>query len=66
MDHKSEPRFLLNEDSLCYGCPYYCHWTKTRDPVFFEEFDMDIYGGVCDSEVPCMSGAHNLYKKEVV
>lgn len=57
-----EPRFLLEKDSVCYGCEQYRHWAKTSDPYYFEVCDMDENGGVCDTEIPCFEGSLNTYR----
>lgn len=59
-----EPRFLLDKDSICYGCPHYKHWTDSRDPMYWadKEDDMDEHGGVCDSPKPCFGGSLNTFK----
>lgn len=59
-----EPRFLLDKDGICYGCPYYKHWTQTDDPNYWvnREDDMDESGGVCDVSEPCLCGNRNTYR----
>lgn len=56
-----EPRFLLDKDSICYGCPHYKHWTQADDPNYWldKEDDMDKNGGVCDVPEPCFCGNYN-------
>lgn len=62
---KEEPRFLLDKNSICYGCPEYknimdCDLT---DP-WNHWGEGDENGGVCDTEVPCYDGDRNTYKKK--
>ena len=44
----SEPRFLMDDDSLCYGCQFYKHWTNTDEPNYWidKDDDIDKNGGV--------------------
>lgn len=60
----NEPRFLLDANSICYGCQYYKHWTRTDDPNFWmdKSYDMDENGGVCDVDEPCFEGDKNNYR----
>lgn len=64
LKERLEPRFLLEKVSPCYGCPQYRHWTKTNDPYYFEECDMDQNGGVCDAEERCFEGNRNTYQEK--
>lgn len=62
----NEPRFLLDEDSICYGCQHYKHYTQSDDPNYWldHEEDMDKNGGVCDSTLFCINGDANAFKAE--
>lgn len=59
-----EPRFLLDKESICYGCPHYKHWTDSDDPYywFHHKEDFDENGGVCDANERCFHGKLNTYK----
>ncbi|NBI63698.1 restriction alleviation protein, Lar family [Clostridiales bacterium] len=62
---REEPRFLLDKDSICYGCPEYknimdCDLT---DP-WNHWGEGDGNGGVCDTVEPCYAGSRNTYKKK--
>lgn len=61
-----EPRFLLDKDSICYGCPEYKRITDCdlTDP-WNHWGEGDGNGGVCDTEEPCFAGSRNTYKKEM-
>jgi len=56
-----EPRYKLEKDSICYGCQSYLHWTESNDPEAFQEDDIDEFGGVCDTSIPCVCGSLNTY-----
>jgi hypothetical protein len=60
---KKEPRFLLDKDSPCYGCPEY---KNIKDCALEDPWEHwgegDKNGGVCDTEKPCFSGSGNTYK----
>lgn len=60
-----EPRFLLNEESICYGCPCYKHWTDSDNPSYWldNQDNIDENGGVCDSDKPCIGGSLNTWSK---
>jgi hypothetical protein len=55
----AEPRFLLDEDSICYGCTYYKHINNTA--FDHTEDDCDEYGGCCDVPCVCVCGNMNTY-----
>lgn len=59
-----QPRFLLDKDSICYGCLNYKHWKESDDPNYWidKDDDMDEYGGVCDTVEPCYAGNRNTYR----
>jgi hypothetical protein len=62
---REEPRFLLDKDSICYGCPEYknimdCDLT---DP-WNHWGEGDGNGGVCDTVEPCYAGSRNTYKQK--
>jgi len=57
-----EPRYKLDQESMCFGCLLYRHWTETDDPEAFQADDMDENGGVCDTTIPCVCGELNSYK----
>jgi len=59
-----EPRYELEKESMCYGCPLYRHWTDSDDPEAFRDGDMDENGGVCDTIIPCFGGDLNTYAKK--
>lgn len=58
-DWKKEPRFNLDEDSVCYGCDYYKH----RNDVIFDHSDdeYDEHDGCCDVPHLCVDGSENSY-----
>lgn len=58
-DWKKEPRFMLDEDSICYGCDYYKH----RNDVIFDhsEDEFDENDGCCDVPHLCANGSENFY-----
>lgn len=60
-----EPRFLLDKDSICYGCPEYKRITDCdlTDPLNHWG-EVDGNGGVCDTVEPCYAGSRNTYKKK--
>lgn len=60
-----EPRFLLDKDSICYGCQYYKHYTESDDPNYWlnNDGDIDENGGVCDCNIPCIGGGLNNYER---
>ena len=55
----TEPRFLLDEDSICYGCPEYKHVSETDIQIHLG--DVDENGGVCDSSQMCINGDLNTF-----
>lgn len=55
----TEPRFLLDEDSICYGCPEYKHVSETNIQIHLG--DVDENGGVCDSSQMCINGDLNTF-----
>ncbi len=60
-----EPRFLLDKESICYGCSFYKHYTESNDPNYWIDRmeDVDENGGVCDCDIPCFAGSLNDYKE---
>ena len=59
----AEPRFLLDKESICFGCELYRHWTESDDPFSFDDSDIDEHGGVCDTTNPCFCGNLNTYRR---
>jgi hypothetical protein len=60
-----ESRFMLEEDSICYGCQYYKHVNDTNAPdEFNDDDDIDENGGVCDVSELCVGGSMNGYRME--
>lgn len=57
-----EPRFLLDPDSICYGCPNYKHIDDVDDSFSFD--DIDENGGVCDCTEVCYEGSLNGYRMD--
>lgn len=56
-----EPRFLLDKESICYGCKYF----KAVKDCDFEPYPDDIIcGGACDCVNPCFEGSQNDYGLE--
>lgn len=53
-----EPRFLLDEDSVCYGCEYFIGEVEIGIPVPEENLTC---GGTCDCNMPCIDGSMNDY-----
>lgn len=45
-----EPRYLLDEDSICYGCQYYKGEENGED--------------ICETPEPCMGGHMNGYRMD--
>lgn len=64
MMNLEEPRFLLEKESVCYGCPHYVHWVDSDDPNYWvgNQDNIDENGGVCDSREPCFAGSLNSYR----
>ena len=62
MDMWVEPRFLLDKESICYGCSFYKHISDTDAPDEYFPDDLDENGGICDSVLPCYCGSRNDYK----
>ncbi len=56
-----EPRFLLDKDSVCYGCEFYRHISECDTVI--HPGDIDENGGVCDIEEMCIAGIRNTYKE---
>lgn len=56
-----EPRFLLDMDSICYGCKYYVSADEVDEAV---SEDNVLCGGVCDCNEPCYGGNMNGYRME--
>jgi len=56
----NEPRFLLDEDSICYGCKLYVHIDDADDD--YAEDEIDKNGGVCDTYYPCHNGDMNEFE----
>ena len=58
-----EPRYMLDKDSICYGCEFYKNWTVSDDPNYWlsHDDDVDENGGVCDAVEPCFAGSLNKY-----
>lgn len=54
----SEPRFLLDEDSVCYGCGHFVSEEEIGVPVQEENLTC---GGICDCNIPCVNGSMNDY-----
>lgn len=54
---KQEPRFNLDEDSICYGCNHYKH----RDDCIYDHTNDDFDGndGTCDFPSLCCNGSEN-------
>ena len=55
----SEPRFLLDKDSQCYGCQCYVHIDDARGD--YMDSEVDANGGVCDVFDICAAGSKNSY-----
>ena len=54
-----EQRFLLDKDSICYGCSKYKNILDSD--VEEGEYDMDEHKGVCTCKQPCVHGHLNDY-----
>ena len=53
-----EPRFMLDKESICYGCQYF----KATEDCDFEPYPDDVVcGGACDCANPCFEGSQNNY-----
>lgn len=59
-----EPRFLLDEDSICYGCEYYKNIDDVVDNYVVPEENIDENGGICNCYCPCIGGSMNGYRME--
>ncbi len=59
-----EPRFLLDEDSICYGCPEYKRIEECSEDPWDHWGEADENGGVCDAKEPCLGGSRNAYRHE--
>lgn len=57
-----EPRFLLDEDSICYGCNFYKYYKEIDCLEGTFQDNLDENGGTCDSICPCFCGSLNNYK----
>lgn len=53
---KNEPRFLLEEDSICYGCEWYRHINECYEPYTIPDDNIDENGETCDCYCPCFDG----------
>lgn len=54
-----EPRFRLDEDSVCYGCDYFVSEWEIGVPVPEEDLNC---GGICDCNEDCIEGSMNGYR----
>jgi len=54
-----EPRYLLDPDSICYGCQCYVHINDAIGDYMDSEIDKN--GGVCDVFDVCVAGSKNSY-----
>ena len=59
---EQEPRYMLDKESICYGCPYF---KKVEDCGGIPAVDDIICGGACDCANPCFEGSQNDYGLEV-
>lgn len=59
---ENEPRFMLDKESICYGCQYF---KKVEDCGGIPAVDDIISGGACDCANPCFEGSQNDYGLEV-
>lgn len=59
---ENEPRFMLDKESICYGCPYF---KKVEDCGGIPAIDDIVCGGACDCVNPCFEGSQNDYGLEV-
>lgn len=59
---EQEPRYMLDKESVCYGCPYF---KKVEDCGGIPTIDDIICGGACDCANPCFEGSQNDYGLEV-
>lgn len=55
-----EPRFLLDKDSQCYGCPYYKEKFECIQDHTDDDFDSNM--GTCDVDCICVGGSMNSYQ----
>lgn len=52
------PRFLLDEDSICFGCQNF----KAVEDLDYEVDTADVLcGGYCDCPIICFDGNQNKY-----
>lgn len=54
----NEPRFLLDEDNICYGCGHFVSEEEIGVPVPKEDL---LCGGICNCNIPCVNGSMNDY-----
>lgn len=59
----NEPRFLLEKDSVCYGCEYYKYFLDVDDAYLIPVDSIDENGGVCGCHSMCYSGHLNTHKE---
>lgn len=52
-----EPRFLLDKDSICYGCPNYKEIFDCTTEHCDDDFDRNM--GTCDVNGICCAGDKN-------
>lgn len=57
-----EPRFLLDKDSICYGCPHYKEIFECTQDHSDDDFDENM--ATCDIDTICVCGDKNSYLKE--
>ncbi len=62
MSNSEQPRFLLDDDSVCYGCGYYIDIAETEARDGISEDDIDENGGFCNCSEPCLGGEMNGYR----
>jgi len=51
------PRYLLDKDSICYGCKNYKHIDDVVTTQDIHAEDLDVNGGICNCGCFCESGS---------
>lgn len=59
MVNSDHPRYLLDEDSLCYGCYHYDSVEETDPTEDLSDCDIDDNGGYCNCNQMCVEGSQH-------
>jgi len=52
-----QPRYLIDKDSICYGCKNYKHIDDVVTTQDIYDEDSDVSGGICNCGCFCESGS---------